>query len=568
MPPARPQAPLGPKTLAFGARHLCLIEAGNVFCRGGGEAGQLGEVVTDDAATDDPAEASPGPDGGPDQDAFVQVPGVGDALRIAASGDATCVLQEDGRVVCWGTFEGVGATPFAPLVVEGVAGAIDIGVGRAHGCAVQADGAVSCWDGRGRGETVPGIDDAAAITAGWFHTCARRRDGRVACFGGSDWGALGADAPDDVVVAVEGVRDTVAIDADAVHACAVRGDQTVTCWGRPRPTIAGVQDAAAVAVGQSHACILHRGGHVSCVGEGTHGELGDGHRESSREPVLVEGLEDVTELVASGESTCARGSDGFLCWGALWPYSIDSPGYRPRPAPLRREGRTDAPRAPTGTAPPAIVLAGASVVEAAELIAAVFEVEVVLTPGASDSRPLTGELPGASPARALGALATLAGLRYRRGTGGPRGPSTPHRLVEPPASSASADGPTTDGPATALVVDCPGAQDGTWALPCVPADRLRVIAIAGGSRPRAVVTSPGRRPTVVEPGNAVGEAELHWGPRETGPASGRQRPRPMSSALRVGAIGPRGVYLERAPGSPARRMLELGEDGGLRDATF
>ncbi|MBW2464873.1 MAG: hypothetical protein JRH11_24705, partial [Deltaproteobacteria bacterium] len=471
-PSAAPRAPLPPKTLAIGRRHLCVIEGGEVFCRGAGDLGQLGNADLED------------------HDALTRVPGITRAERIAAGDHATCVVEAGGAVTCWGSLGE--RRPFAPRRIGGVRHAIDIGVSRRRACAALADGTVSCWDGAGQSETIAGISNAVAVTSGWFHSCARRADGRVSCFGGDSWGALGGDSPDATVIEVDGVRDVVAMDADAVHACAVQRDQTLTCWGQPRPTISGVRDAVAIGVGRSHACILHAGGLVSCVGEGTHGELGDGHRESSQTPVPVEDLSAVTELVVSGETSCARGADGFRCWGALWPFAVDTPGYRTRPSPLRR-GAPEATAPPAGeTLPPSIVLEGASIEVAAQLVGEVFDVQVLVN--GAESAPLTGTLPTTSARAALRALAELAGFTYR-----PRSRTHPgaHTLIDredrrgnaDPAPPASPTFPLLpcphDSPAEAETTELPRA------LPCAPSDTLRLVGVAGGNPVRALVVADG-----------------------------------------------------------------------------
>ena len=162
-PSAAPRAPLPPKTLAIGRRHLCVIEGGEVFCRGAGDLGQLGNADLED------------------RDALTRVPGITRAERIAAGDHGTCVVEAGGAVTCWGSLGG--AAPIAPRRIAGLRQAIDIGVSRRRACAALADGTVTCWDGDGQSETIADISNAVAITSGWSHSCARRADGRVSCFG-------------------------------------------------------------------------------------------------------------------------------------------------------------------------------------------------------------------------------------------------------------------------------------------------------------------------------------------------------------------------------------------------
>jgi hypothetical protein len=166
------------------------------------------------------------------------------AIRIAQSEVHLCAVIEDGTVECFGS-NGYGQVapradatqenadrPSAKtddvVVVPGVTEAIDVAAGREHTCALRKDGTVLCWgsgyqgnlgDGtRGKaGGPVPvkGLDDAVAIVAapyGWS-TCAIRRNGALTCWGATadwlDWNALAAGP-----VEVPGAKDVVAVMVD------------------------------------------------------------------------------------------------------------------------------------------------------------------------------------------------------------------------------------------------------------------------------------------------------------------------------------------------------------------
>ena len=100
--------------------------------------------------------------------------------------------------------------------------------------------------------------------------------------------------------------------------------------------IDGLDDAVAVSVDPSgHACALRQGGRVSCWGDNSSGQLGDGTTEFREQPVPVSGLSDVVSLSVGQLGTCAVVRGGALfCWGAA-VYSA-----------LRADGRT-APSVPT-----------------------------------------------------------------------------------------------------------------------------------------------------------------------------------------------------------------------------
>jgi alpha-tubulin suppressor-like RCC1 family protein len=204
--------------IAAGANHTCaLLENQAVRCWGAGAAGRLGYANTDDLGDDEvPAAAG-----------NVYVGGL--VLRIAAGGEHTCAILDDGRVRCWGQ-GGWGRLGYANTKSFGdndtpnTAGNIDVGgeveaivCGGEHTCARLAGGAVRCWgqaeDGQlgyanatdiGDDETPASIGEVdvggpvASLTAGAYHTCAVLTSGAVRCWGRSDQGQLGYANTDNV----------------------------------------------------------------------------------------------------------------------------------------------------------------------------------------------------------------------------------------------------------------------------------------------------------------------------------------------------------------------------------
>jgi hypothetical protein len=66
-----------------------------------------------------------------------------------------------------------------------------------------------------------------------------------------------------------------------------------------------------IALGDFHSCVRLHQGTVTCWGENTYGELGDGTTTQRRTPTSVAGLADVAEVAAGGDHTCARMNDGI-----------------------------------------------------------------------------------------------------------------------------------------------------------------------------------------------------------------------------------------------------------------
>ncbi len=120
------------------------------------------------------------------------------------------------------------------------------------------------------------------------------------------------------------------------HACGVLESGNVVCWGHNgegqigngesasapvEPVVVeGLDDMTDVAVGVRHSCALGSGGTVHCWGNNERGQLGDDSFVSSPFPVEVSGVTSATELSAGGLHTCAvtnsESSSRVHCWGS------------------------------------------------------------------------------------------------------------------------------------------------------------------------------------------------------------------------------------------------------------
>jgi alpha-tubulin suppressor-like RCC1 family protein len=298
------------------------------------------------------------------------------AASAVACGDGfTCALKSDGTVRCWGDNPygqlGTGSSSSSPTPdsVWGIENAVGVATGSQHACAVLSDGTVKCWGGADRGQIGDGITTytfspapvenlakVTALSAGQYHTCAVQAGGTVACWGlnsGSQLGhattssctipnnTTGPTAPRTIdvpcgltPVAVTGLANARAVGAGSGHSCALLADGTVSCWGnnssgqlgdgttssRTSPgAVSGLDGAIALAVGEVHACALLADGTVRCWGGNAYGQLGNGMlgpTESSALPVAVSGLTQATAISAGATSSCAVSTDGSIrCWG-------------------------------------------------------------------------------------------------------------------------------------------------------------------------------------------------------------------------------------------------------------
>ena len=179
------------------------------------------------------------------------------------------------------------------------------------------------------------------ISAGVRHSCMVWESGTVSCWGENDKGQLGdgefgRDLYSSVPVEVSGITDAVDVSAGWEHTCAVHATGEVSCWGddtngelgngaisnqEPLPVKAeGIADAIAVTVGHLHTCALRSTGEIACWGRNHDGQLGNGEMGSddanSAVPAAVLDITDAVAVSAGGEHTCAVHATGEVsCWG-------------------------------------------------------------------------------------------------------------------------------------------------------------------------------------------------------------------------------------------------------------
>ncbi len=109
---------------------------GQVLCWGNNYTGQLGDGSRENRARPTP------------------VPGITDAVQVAAGDLHVCALRRSGRVSCWGRneFGAIGDGTMGPRLIRlvpvdarSIEDAVGISVGGAHSCARLRRGAVLCW---------------------------------------------------------------------------------------------------------------------------------------------------------------------------------------------------------------------------------------------------------------------------------------------------------------------------------------------------------------------------------------------------------------------------------------
>ena len=304
----------------------------------------------------------------------VKIEGITDATAVTAGNNHVCVLHETSEVSCWGSNTvgelGTGGHiaddhTATPLKVDGISGVTDISAGALHTCVISDGGSVTCWGWGQQGQlgdghaadssdsytpvavfgtiTPPASDSPVDIAAGIRHTCMLYERGDIWCWGENENGQLGdgefgTNVYSTIPVKVRGINDAVAIAAGWEHTCAVHATGEVSCWGDDshgelgngetadfvaRPVkVVNMTDAVAVTAGHWHTCVLRRAGNVSCWGGDHDGQLGDGHigdEFDSSVPVETIGISDAVSVSAGGEHTCAVHATGEIsCWGDNW----------------------------------------------------------------------------------------------------------------------------------------------------------------------------------------------------------------------------------------------------------
>jgi alpha-tubulin suppressor-like RCC1 family protein len=255
-----------------------------------------------------------------------------------------CALDADGGVKCWqqqSSAQSVSGFP-TPVVV--------LAVGGGHGFARLQDHTLWAWGSGQHCVLGTGVvndtqaspvaitslgNDVVAIATSNFQASAVLTDGSVVAWGAgpNGWGKTGDACAPTNVIGLNGPASSVA-QGDGLG-CALLVDGTIQCWGRndlgqlgnkttldslsASSSVSGISDATAIAASTTHACAVHATGNVSCWGDDTYGQLGDGQTNTtSNVPVDVTGLGGSVAQIATAENTtCTRLTSGVVqCWGS------------------------------------------------------------------------------------------------------------------------------------------------------------------------------------------------------------------------------------------------------------
>jgi len=217
--------------------------------------------------------------------------------RFSAS-NHTCLVVDDGRLVCWGA---------------GLYGQLGYG-----NTSSRSDATVAANPVNGGFVPLPAGRTVAAVSTGNAHTCALLDNGQVACWGLGSQGVLGYGNTNGIgdnetpaqnpvnggIVPLPGGHTAVAVEAYFSHSCALLDNGQVTCWGAgtlgqlgygntnnigddetpaQNPVNGGMvplpagRTAVALASGSAFTCVLLDNGQVACWGAASVGRLGYGN---------------------------------------------------------------------------------------------------------------------------------------------------------------------------------------------------------------------------------------------------------------------------------------------------
>ena len=291
--------------------------------------------------------------------------------QLTGGGWHTCMLREDGTVMCWGNNYygqiGVGYRNASggvnPIDVTLYGGhtARQLSAGGFHNCAILDDGSVACWgynqdgtlgDGTYSDRYVPvptlsfGPDvTAELLSSGYYHTCALLSDQSISCWGSNEYGQIGNGEIDGTI----GISTPYSVpefssgsNASLVRAgghatCVVTTDGELFCWGYKAlkgvtndnsyittPTHIPHQgtNVTDVSVGGYHTCSLLENGSVMCWGRNDFGQRGLGYTQSATDPFTERATIDfgnnrtALQVSAGTHHSCAILEDWeIVCWG-------------------------------------------------------------------------------------------------------------------------------------------------------------------------------------------------------------------------------------------------------------
>jgi alpha-tubulin suppressor-like RCC1 family protein len=200
--------------------------------------------------------------------------GLSNVVAIAAGEYQSIALTDAGTVVQWGQYWD-GGTGFLPVndanaTQPPASNVVAVAAGAGQALALMADGTVQAWGWTGAyGTHVPaGLAGVVAIGCGWDFNNALLSNGTVVSWGFDLFGQT--DVP-------EGLSNVTAIATGAQYSLALRTDGTVVAWGYDgvgqTEVPSGLSNVVAVAAGGDHSMALLADGSVVAWGDDSQGQI-------------------------------------------------------------------------------------------------------------------------------------------------------------------------------------------------------------------------------------------------------------------------------------------------------
>ena len=229
------------------------------------------------------------------------------STQTGSRGGTTCGIRPDGTHECggeayWQRWKRVNVREEGWADISGQLSLIDV----THwvACGLRLDGSMRCWGQNGPPR--PHSGTYRDLSVNFWVSCGIETDGSLECWS-KEPGRWYDSAPP------AGSYESVGVTTD--FACALDEGGSVDCWGRADRVTKGQLSAPsgsfqALAVGSNHACAIETNGQITCWGE-NYDESG----QSTRDGVSIPS--GSFDAIAAGKShTCARRLDGTLkCWG-------------------------------------------------------------------------------------------------------------------------------------------------------------------------------------------------------------------------------------------------------------
>lgn len=239
------------------------------------------------------------------------------AKVISAGPSDTCVIDNRGKVLCWGdTYE---------LAIPSSLTLKTIMTGADYACGVNKDdGKMICWQFM-YARIYPLPDNLGKIralaTSSSTRTCALKEDWTARCFefrtvyGQDD---EEGDGVEEIPVPTDLGRIKV-ISNSNTHSCAVKADGTGRCWGADTHGQSSVPSnlgqITTISTGGEHTCAIQQGGIARCWGRNQNGQS-----------TVPDDLGPVIGITAASRHTCAVKTDlSVKCWGSSSDGESDVP---------------------------------------------------------------------------------------------------------------------------------------------------------------------------------------------------------------------------------------------------